>query len=199
MHVAGLPYLPDRLGHERNRVTTGIGDAAGENRDNRRRRRVERIDHRANLIERENRGHVEHDAFRRQCADELGCRLAHGVGDGNFDVHVGAPRRDRARLLGHAREIVREHLERDRPVRNSSQDFARKRFVIADAGLAHQRRIGGESLDRGVLRHFHDAFVVGTVGENLYLEIGDPAHGPSCAVRTVSMMRSAASAIERAT
>src|SRR4029450_4166326 len=52
----------------------------------------------------------------------------------------------------------------------------------ADPGLPHQCRIGGEALDHGVLRHFYDAFIVGTVAENLHIEIGDPAHGPSCAV-----------------
>ena len=96
-------------------------------------------------------------------------------------------------------EIVGEDLERDRPVGDRGQHLAREGLVVGDAGLSHQRRIGGEPLDQRVSRHLDDAVVVGTVGENLDLEIGDPAHGASCAVRVALMMTSAASAIERTT
>ena len=83
--------------------------------------------------------------------------------------------------------------------RDHGQHLAREGLVVADPGLSHQRRIGGEALDHGIFRHLDDALVVGTVGENLDLEIGNPAHGASCTVRVVLTMTSAASAIERTT
>src|SRR5262249_18295301 len=185
--------------HMRDRIDAGIGDASGENRDNRRCCRMERVDDGADLIEREDRGDVERHAFGRERADELAGGLPLGVGDWNLNVDVWPPGRDRARLLGHAREVVGKDFERDRPVRDRGQNLARERLVIADPSLSHQRRIGGEALDHGVFRHLDDALIVGTIGKNLDLEIGDPAHAPSCAVRTVSMMTLAASAIERTT
>ena len=97
--------------HMRDWIDTGIGDATGENRNDRRCCRMQRVDNHADLIERENRGHVKHHALRRQRADELACGLSLGVGDRNFYVHVRPPPCDRAGLLGHAREVVGEHLE----------------------------------------------------------------------------------------
>ena len=50
--------------------------------------------------------------------DQRAGELALGIGDGNLDVDVLAPGRDLARLLLHLVEVVGEHLERDRTVRN---------------------------------------------------------------------------------
>ena len=79
---------------------------------------MERVDNGADLIEGEDRGDVERYPFGRQRADELACRLPLGVGDRNLHIHVRPPCRDRTRLLGHAREVVGEDLERHRPVRD---------------------------------------------------------------------------------
>src|SRR5262249_12115776 len=65
--------------HMRDRIDASIGDAPGENRDNRRCCRMERIDNGADLIERKDRGDVERHAFGRQRADELARRLPFGV------------------------------------------------------------------------------------------------------------------------
>ena len=54
--------------HMRDWIDTGIGDATGENRNDRRCCRMQRVDNHADLIERENRGHVKHHALRRQRA-----------------------------------------------------------------------------------------------------------------------------------
>ena len=40
-----------------------------------------------------------------------------------------------------------------------------KASVITDPSLAHQRRIGGETLDQGIGIHFQHAGFVGPVGE----------------------------------
>src|SRR3984893_8565021 len=56
--------------HMRDRIDAGISDASGENRDNRHRPRMERVDNGADLIEGEDRGDVERHAFGRQRADE---------------------------------------------------------------------------------------------------------------------------------
>ena len=133
--------------HVRNGIHAGIGNASGEHRDDRRRRRIERVGDSADLIERENRRDVEHHAFRGQRADELARRLPLGVGDRDLHVHVRPPGRNRARLLGHSGNIVGEHLERDRPVGDRVQHLAGESLVVADPGFSHQRRIGGEPLD----------------------------------------------------
>ena len=73
----------------------------------------------------------------------------------------------------HGREIVREHLERDRQVGHGLQHIEGESLVIGDAGLPHQRRIGGEALDQRVLRRFANAFDVGAIGENLDLQLID--------------------------
>src|SRR5262249_18969724 len=77
--------------HMRDRIDAGIGDAPGENRDNRRCCRMERVDDGADLIEREDRGDVERHAFGRERADELARGLPLGVGAWTFNVNVPPP------------------------------------------------------------------------------------------------------------
>src|SRR3982075_3091577 len=170
------------------RIHTTVGDTAGEYRDYRRRRRVERIGHVADLIEGEYRGHVEHHALGGQDPDQLVGRLSFRVGDRDFYVHVGSPCGDRARLLGHAGEVVGKHLARHRPIRDWRQYLAREGLVIAHTRLAHEGRIGGEPLDCWIARHLDHAVVISAVGKNLDLEIGDAAHAAPRAVAVVWMM-----------
>src|SRR6185295_531102 len=42
-------------------------------------------------------------------------------------------------------------------------------------GLAHERGIGREALDQGVLEHLQHAGLIGAVGEELYLELHELA------------------------
>ena len=92
-----------------------------------------------------------------------------GVGDGDLDVDIGTPCHDLQRLAFHLAEVVRENLERDRPVGYDLEDLTRERLVINDAGLSHQRRVGGEPRDTGVGGEPFDAGAVGAIGEDLHL------------------------------
>ena len=62
------------------------------------------------------------------------------------------------------------------PVGNSGNQIARKGFVVADAGFLEQRRIGRESRDPRLLRHFDDLGLVRTIGKKLDLQIGELRH-----------------------
>src|SRR5215203_5222573 len=79
-----------------------------------------------------------------------------------------------------ARNSVGEHLERNVPVENSSDEISREGFVVTNAGFLEQRRIGRESRDPRLLRHFDDLTLVRTIGKKLDLQIGELRHDSPC-------------------
>src|SRR5207253_5105919 len=78
-----------------------------------------------------------------------------------------APTRDLERLALHLAEVVGEHFERNRPVRDALEDVARKRLIVADAGGPHEARIGREPVDPLVAVTLEHLRLVGAVGESL--------------------------------
>jgi hypothetical protein len=109
------------------------------------------------------------------------------IGDRDFDVDVGTPGVDEARLPLHLAEIVQEHLEGDGQVLDVGQHLGRENLVVRHASLAHQRGVRREALDVGLLERIQHLVHVGAVGVDINRQRG---HFPSPFQR---MIRSAAS------
>ena len=108
----------DRRGHQRHRVAAGVGDAAGEHRDVRRRVRPPAPATTSRTWSRVIIAVTFSLTPRvREPVNEIVGRLAAGVGHRNLDVDVLAPGGDLQRLPLHLVELVGEHLEGDRAVR----------------------------------------------------------------------------------
>jgi len=56
------------------------------------------------------------------------------------------------------------------------QNVARKRLELRDARLAHERRVGGQTLDDRVGIQFEHPFFVRAVGEDFYFQVFECAH-----------------------
>ncbi len=155
----------------RQRIDARVGDAPGEHRNHRGHLRVERVGHALHLCAREQGGDVELDPVRRQFLDQRQRGLAPGVRDGNLDVNVLLPVADFQRLPAHLGELVGEHLEGDRLVRDDFEHALGERLVVGDADLFHQGRVGGQPLDVRLSVEVDDALAVRAVGENFDGEI----------------------------
>ena len=134
----------------------------------------------AHLVVGHQRGDVELHAGLGETADERAGEFALGIGHGDFHIDIRAPGRDFAGLFFHLGEVVGEDLERHGPAADDSENLAGKGLVVGYAGLAHERRVGGEALDERVRREGGDAFEVRAVGEDFYLEITDWFHRDLC-------------------
>src|SRR5262249_42930936 len=126
------------------------------------------------LLDSHDRGDIDDDAGIGERRDHRPGEGAFGGGDRDFHVHVRRPGSDDAALRDHLVEIVGEHFKRDRTVRYRFDQFAGEGLVIVDAGLTHQGRVGGETLDQRVLVQRQNAVQVGAIGENL--DLFDDAH-----------------------
>ena len=51
------------------------------------------------------------------------------------------------------------------------QNVARERFKIGEAGLAHERGVGGHAFDKGICVQLQHSRFVRTVGEKFYFQI----------------------------
>ena len=69
----------------------------------------------------------------------------------------------------HLGEVVGEHFERDGAIGHDLEDLVGEGLVVLDAGLAHERRIGGETRDARVGGEPFDAGAVSAIGEDLDL------------------------------
>src|SRR5258706_13530879 len=72
-----------------------------------------------------------------------------------------------SRLLLHLVEVVGKHLERDRAIRNGSEDVSREGAVVGDAGFPHQRRIRRETFYVGLPIQLEHAFQFSAVAKDL--------------------------------
>src|SRR5207302_10749801 len=77
---------------------------------------------------------------------------------------------------------VREHLERDRPVRDRGEHLACEAAVIADSRLAHQRWIRRKALDVRLAIQLEHARQIRAVCENLDGQSIDGCHRRSLRV-----------------
>src|SRR5581483_6589445 len=84
----------------------------------------------------------------------------------NFDVDVRTPRPDLQSLALHLRELIREDLKRNRKILNLGQNRTRELFIVPDAGLRHQCRVCGESLDETLTIAFQHLVPICSVGVN---------------------------------
>src|SRR5579875_387245 len=126
-----------RLAHHGHRVTAGVSDPPGKDRDVGGWRMLEGWCDMLDLIESQEGGKVEFDAPRGQPFHQLAAGGGAGVGNGNFDVNVVSPSGDLPRLPFHLLELVGENLEGDRPIRYHPQDFLGESAVIGHASFAH--------------------------------------------------------------
>src|SRR3712207_9512237 len=69
-------------------------------------------------------------------------------------------------LTLHLGEVVAEDCEADGLVADGREDVLREGAVVGDAGLAHQRGVGGEAGDERLARHLQHAGAVGRSGEH---------------------------------
>src|SRR5262249_38753231 len=106
------------------------------------------------------------DAAMREAMNQIVCGLASGVRNGNLHVDVLAPRGNLDRLALHFRELVREHLERDRTVRHSRDYLFGELAVVRDAGLPHARRVPREPLYVRLAIKRHHAIELRAVAED---------------------------------
>ncbi len=160
-----------RLFHDGNGIDSGVGDASGEDGDDGRGRGMKRCGDALHLVERENGGDVDGDAGAREALNERPHEDAVLIGYWNLYVDVRPPGGDDAGLGFHAFFVVCEDFKRDRAVGNEAEEIAREGLVVEDAGLAHQRGVGGEALDPGIFVNGEDAGEVGSVGKELDAEI----------------------------
>src|SRR6516165_9633367 len=121
-----------RLRHQRYRVETGIGDAAGKDRHIGRRSALYGVDHCLNLFQRKERCNIERNAFLRQPLAEWHGALAARVGDWNLYANILAPGRDLTRLPCHIGKVVGEYFEGYRSIRNLLENLAGETLVITD-------------------------------------------------------------------
>src|SRR5690606_20948197 len=123
-----------------------IGDATREHRHDGGCTAFERFGDACNLAERAQRRYVDlHTTFDRKTANQWQRRLTPRVGDWDLYENVFAPTRNESRLAVHFRKVVGKHLERDGPVFDVSQYVFGEGRIVADAALAHERRVGGET------------------------------------------------------
>ena len=103
----------DRQGclHMWNRVQAGVGDPAGEDRNDGGLTVAQGQARLPHLFERENRGHVHLDAAVRQVADDASQALSLRRGDRYLDVDVLSPIRNPQGLVVDLGGRIGEHLE----------------------------------------------------------------------------------------
>jgi len=75
------------------------------------------------------------------------------------------------------------------PVGHGGDQIAPVVGVVANARLLQERRVGGESLDPGLGRHLQDLRLVGAIGEQLYLEVGEFQHSDTCEADRMALRR----------
>jgi hypothetical protein len=155
------------------RFASGIGDAAGKNGNATGRTVSQALYNAVHLIERHHGRDIDLDAALSQAVDQRGGALATRVGDGDFHVDVVAPGSNPQGLLLHLVEVVGENFEGKGPVGNRMRQVAAEGFVVGDAGLPHQGRVGGKAADPGIPGQIENRLLVGAIGENLDLHAGD--------------------------
>ena len=157
--------------HERLGIDPGVRDAAREHADHGRHFRIQGLADTADLIEREDGGDVQLHALFAKLLDQRQSRFRARVGDRNLHVHVPAPGCDLERLTLHLGKFVGEDLEGNRLGGDALENLLRERLVVADAGLAHQRRVGRHALDERIGVEAEDAGLVGAVGKEFDAEL----------------------------
>lgn len=157
-----------RASHERHRIQSGVRDAPREDGDDGRSLRMERVNGALYLFQRENGSDVDDDSSAREAVNERAEKDAVLIGHRDFDVDIGTPGCDGARLRFHGVLVIRKNFQGDGPVRNNAKQVPRKRFIIENSGLAHERGIGGEALNAWIAIEAENAGKIGSVGKQLY-------------------------------
>jgi hypothetical protein len=114
------------------------------------------------------------------------------VGYRDLDPNVFPPSRDFTCLPCHLGKVVGENLEGDRAVRDLLQNLAGETLIIADAGLAHQCRIGRKALDIRLGIHFEHTRLLRPIGEDGDLQVADRFHVISRSSLLCGMIQDAA-------
>ena len=150
----GLQHL-DGGGHQRHRVAPGVGDAAGEDRDVRTARRRSS----ASATSRTCSSVIIAVTFSLTPACDSRRTRSYGgsplrVGDRDLHVDVARPSVAISRawrsISANSSENTSNEIGRSGI---AAQDLAGEGRVVGDAGLAHQRRVGGEALDVAASRY----------------------------------------------
>src|SRR6202790_811973 len=158
--------------HQRNWVTTGIGDAAGEHRHDGPRTGGKDLRNLLDLRHGHERGDIEAHALTGQLFDERSRTLCTRIRDRDLDHSAGTPSGDPPGLSTHLLELIREHFERYGTVGDVIEYLAGKSLVVSDTGFPHQCGIGGESLDPFVSAEPEYGVNVSAVSEQLDSEGG---------------------------
>src|SRR6202034_3574141 len=99
--------------------------------------------------------------------DQVVADFAFAIGDRNFYKDVSAPFGDLQSLAFHLSEIIRKDLERNWTILDIAEYVLGKRFIVRNASLAHEGRVGGEALYALVLVEPKDVRLVRAIGEDL--------------------------------
>jgi len=133
--------------HDRHRINTGVGDTAGEHRDDSGHSRVER------LGEGEESGDVELHALEAEHFYEREAGLALEVDQQGLALLVG--------------DVVGENFEGNGLGGDGLEDVFGERLLIRDAGPLHEAEVSREALEVGLGLEFEDSGFGGAVSVEL--------------------------------